>query len=277
MFHWVRAGGVAAALLGFAFSGTASLAAAPVEPAAVVAAPASWSLPSSGAVAPAPVQTPAPTRVQTPVAAPIQAPAPVAKTLPAPAPIATVTAEKTLPAPAAPKVLTPPAQQTNPFSSLPAVVRQMGPAPLQPITRPPVMGLREMVDAFVNYNDQDAQEDCLAKAVYFEARGEPLEGQLAVAEVVLNRAASGRYPPTICEVVMQPWQFSFVNATGRIPEANRASLAWHKAAAIADIAMKRMAKQIPSNVLWYHANYVSPSWGRRLNRVTQIGAHIFYS
>jgi spore germination cell wall hydrolase CwlJ-like protein len=120
-----------------------------------------------------------------------------------------------------------------------------------------------------------AEEDCLANAVYFEARGESLEGQLAVAEVVMNRARSGRYPTTWCGVVVQRSQFSFVRA-GIIPAANRDSQAWRRAVAIARIAQAGTTRMLAPNVLWYHANYVSPSWGRRLARSSVIGAHIFY-
>ena len=120
-----------------------------------------------------------------------------------------------------------------------------------------------------------AEEDCLANAVYFEARGESLEGQLAVAEVVLNRARSGRYPATWCGVVTQHAQFSFVRG-GVIPAANRTSEAWRRAVAIAKLAQQGTNRMLASNVLWYHANYVSPSWGRRLARTSVIGAHIFY-
>lgn len=137
--------------------------------------------------------------------------------------------------------------------------------------------LPELVRAYAETATDDAQQDCLASAVYFEARGEPVEGQLAVAEVVLNRAASGRYPDTICEVVEQPWQFSFVNATGRIPNANRASEAWRQAVAVAQIAQRGASRLLPQDVLWYHADYVRPGWGRRLARSTKIGLHIFYS
>lgn len=120
-----------------------------------------------------------------------------------------------------------------------------------------------------------AEEDCLANAVYFEARGESLQGQLAVAEVVLNRARSGRYPATWCGVVTQHAQFSFVRG-GRIPAADRSSEAWQRAVAIARIAQQGTTRMLADNVLWYHANYVSPSWGRRLARSSVIGAHIFY-
>jgi spore germination cell wall hydrolase CwlJ-like protein len=136
--------------------------------------------------------------------------------------------------------------------------------------------LADQVEAYGRTDTDNMEQDCLASAVYFEARGEVLEGQLAVAEVVMNRAASGKYPATICGVVEQPWQFSFVNATKRIPNANRSSEAWRKAVAIARIAQDRVSDQLTDDVLWYHAEYVSPSWGRRLNRSTKIGLHIFY-
>ena len=121
----------------------------------------------------------------------------------------------------------------------------------------------------------DPEATCLATAVYFESMGEPLEGQLAVARVVINRAASGRYPNSWCAVVKQKAQFSFVRS-GQFPRVDAACEAWRKAQAIARIAAGKMAQVIPTDVLWYHADYVAPSWGRRLARVDKIGAHIFY-
>ncbi len=121
------------------------------------------------------------------------------------------------------------------------------------------------------------QENCIAVAVYHEARGEPLDGQLAVAEVIMNRAASGRYPTDWCSVVKQPWQFSFVNPrSGHMPGVKADSAAWAYAQAITRIAVGQMADALPADVLWYHADYVAPSWGRRLAKVDKIGAHIFY-
>ena len=123
----------------------------------------------------------------------------------------------------------------------------------------------------------DAEQDCLANAVYFEARGEPLQGQLAVAEVVMNRAASGRYPASLCAVIVQHAQFSFVRH-GHIPQADHGSEAWRRAVGVARVAVEGMAPRLlPTNCLWYHADYVSPSWGQRLAETTQIGRHIFYS
>jgi hypothetical protein len=136
--------------------------------------------------------------------------------------------------------------------------------------------LDELVARHAEHQTRDVEQECLATAVYFEARGEPIDGQLAVADVVLNRTESGRYPDTICEVVKQPWQFSFVR-NGRFPKADRTSLSWAKAVAISKIALGKVERKLPTDVLWYHADYVSPSWGKRLARQTKIGLHIFYS
>jgi spore germination cell wall hydrolase CwlJ-like protein len=141
---------------------------------------------------------------------------------------------------------------------------------------PRARSLNEMVKQLADVNIDGEQKHCLAGAVYFEARGEPIEGQLAVAEVVLNRAASGKYPATICEVVTQKAQFSFIR-DGEFPPINKASKAWSKAVAIAEIASRELDDKLKSDVLWYHADYVAPSWGKRLSKEKKIGLHIFYS
>ena len=123
----------------------------------------------------------------------------------------------------------------------------------------------------------DDEAHCIAVAVYHEARGESVEGQLAVARVIMNRAASGRYPTTWCKVVKQPWQFSFVNPrTGHYPSIDENSDAWQKALGITRLAVNNAVPSLSNDVLWYHADYVAPSWGRRLTRVDKIGTHIFY-
>jgi spore germination cell wall hydrolase CwlJ-like protein len=137
--------------------------------------------------------------------------------------------------------------------------------------------LYALVAKFASNAPLDPEMNCLATAVYFEARGESLEGQLAVARVVINRAASGRYPPSWCQVVKQPYQFSFVNPrSGQFPVADTNCDAWKKAEAIAELAAANVVPSLGPDVLWYHADYVAPSWGRRLNVVEKIGAHIFY-
>lgn len=125
-----------------------------------------------------------------------------------------------------------------------------------------------------------SEMECLTQALYYEARNESDEGQAAVAEVVLNRARSGRYPKGVCEVVYQrnarTCQFTFT-CDGSIGRRPINPVAWRRSEAIARSVYNGASPAIlPANSVNYHANYVSPSWGRRLQRVKQIGAHIFY-
>lgn len=137
--------------------------------------------------------------------------------------------------------------------------------------------LYALVDKFSTGAPLTDEANCIAVAVYHEARGESLEGQLAVAKVIMNRAASGKYPASWCSVVKQPWQFSFVNPrTGTMPSVDPASAAWRKALGVTRLAVANAVQSVPTECLWYHADYVAPSWGRRLTKVEKIGAHIFY-
>jgi hypothetical protein len=133
--------------------------------------------------------------------------------------------------------------------------------------------LAELVADHSGTQTADAQQECLAGAVYFEAKGEPLNGQLSVAEVILNRARSGRFPASACGVVKQPGQFSFIRG-GRFPAIARTSLAWKRAVAIAHIAVRDLADSPAPRALFFHAKRVSPGW--RLTRVAAVGNHIFY-
>ncbi|HTM79018.1 MAG TPA: cell wall hydrolase [Devosia sp.] len=122
---------------------------------------------------------------------------------------------------------------------------------------------------------------CLASAIYFEARGEAYRGQVAVAQVVLNRVKDHRYPNTICGVVYQnqtrrnSCQFSF--ACDGIPEVINDAKSWTQAE---DIASKVTAGELylteVADSTHYHASYVRPAWAPRMQKVTQIGLHIFY-
>jgi hypothetical protein len=137
--------------------------------------------------------------------------------------------------------------------------------------------LYALVDRFSAGQPLDEQANCIAVAVYHEARGESLEGQLAVARVIMNRAASGKYPTSWCGVVKQPWQFSFVNPrTGYMPSVDQDSQSWRNALGVTRLAVANAVPSLPTDCLWYHADYVAPSWGKRLSRVQKIGAHIFY-
>ncbi len=119
----------------------------------------------------------------------------------------------------------------------------------------------------------DADLSCLASAIYFESKGEPLDGQLAVANVVINRMKSGRFPRSICAVVTQPGQFSFVRG-GRMPGVSVAKPAYRTALAVAQVAMERHWESPVASALFFHARHVAPGW--RLTRVGAVGGHIFY-
>ena len=117
---------------------------------------------------------------------------------------------------------------------------------------------------------RDSDMRCLATAVYFESRGEPLEGQLAVAQSILNRVESGRYAGTVCGVVNQPGQFSFDRA--RTP---RAGSDWNTAQAIAQVAMQDLWVEVAPKAMSFHATYVAPNWAGK-TRIATIGHHVFY-
>jgi hypothetical protein len=146
-------------------------------------------------------------------------------------------------------------------------------APLAEPEQPARRSLAELVAEHADTRTADAQQECLAGAVYFEAKGEPLTGQLSVAEVILNRARSGRFPASACGVVKQRGQFSFIRG-GRFPAIARASLAWKRAVAIAHIAVQDLADGPAPKALFFHAKRVSPRW--KLTRVAAVGNHIFY-
>ena len=128
---------------------------------------------------------------------------------------------------------------------------------------------------------RERAERCLANAVYFEARSEPVRGQIAVAQVVLNRAFSGYYPDDVCGVVYQnahrhlSCQFTF--ACDGIRDVTSDPEAWTRA--------RRIAYETLEGKLWlsevgksthYHAHYVRPAWVRSMRKLTRIGAHTFY-
>lgn len=116
--------------------------------------------------------------------------------------------------------------------------------------------------------------ECLAVGIYFESKSEPLAGQLAVGEVIANRANSnGRFPSSYCGVLFQRSQFSFIR--GRtLPSVPRSSRQWQTAVAIAKIVDQDLKDSAASNALFFHAKRVSPRW--KLKRVASIGNHIFY-
>jgi len=134
------------------------------------------------------------------------------------------------------------------------------------------MSLAALVSSHGGDLAMDRQLECLATAVYHESKGEPLEGQLAVAQVVMNRVESGQFADSICGVVYQPKQFSFVAR----PVARRSASAWQTAVAVARIARDQAFRQVVPDALFFHANYAKPSWRTLKQKVAAVGAHTFY-
>ena len=137
----------------------------------------------------------------------------------------------------------------------------------------------------------DAEKDCLTKAIYHEARGEPEAGQWAVAQVIINRVKHHKYPNTVCGVVYQNahkanrCQFSFA-CDGKSDNGGNGNrivrVSWVKAGLIANHVFKQYQNEksvelLPDTTLFYHAKRVSPSWASAYQPVKTIGAHIFYT
>lgn len=135
--------------------------------------------------------------------------------------------------------------------------------------------LRELVAMTDTSGEMSREMMCLAQAVYFESRGEPLNGQLAVARVIINRAESNVFPDDYCSVVTQRSQFSFVRG-GRIPTPNHNSNAWRRAQAIARIAHRDLWESEAGDALYFHATHVRPRWAGRMTTRARIDNHIFY-
>jgi spore germination cell wall hydrolase CwlJ-like protein len=121
---------------------------------------------------------------------------------------------------------------------------------------------------------------CLAQAIYFEARGEPIEGQVAVAQVVMNRLSDRRFPRTICGVVYQNetrrhrCQFSF--ACDGKSDTPRNGIAWMRAKYIASLALNGMLENVVGDSTHYHATYTNPVWASDLDPTIVVGRHKFY-
>jgi N-acetylmuramoyl-L-alanine amidase len=125
--------------------------------------------------------------------------------------------------------------------------------------------------------------DCLARNVYYEARGESSAGQYAVAEVTMNRRASKHYPKTVCEVVYQknwdPLRKRYVGAFSwtefDVLDAPRGE-AWRRATQIAEDVYYQRRPATMHGALHFHATYIEPDWSKERPRVARIGKHVFY-
>lgn len=166
--------------------------------------------------------------------------------------------ETAAPPPADPIVATPPPDQ----HFLPSLRDLISPAALRRLVAIRSAHPRPMRPAV----------ECMARTVYREAANQALWGQLAVAQVILNRTKSRAFPHSVCGVVGQPGQFS--EQPVRVAPAT--ARPWGAAVAIATIAEDEQFPQIAPGALFFHAAYMRPAWSQDHQRIAQIGDHIFY-
>ena len=125
-----------------------------------------------------------------------------------------------------------------------------------------------------------AEWRCLAEALYFEARGETVKGQFAVAEVIKNRVNSSRFPSSFCGVINQgtgkKYQCQFTYTCDGHAEVISEPGAYVRVGKVARAALDDRAPPITNGATHYHTTAVSPRWSRVLKRTTRIGVHLFY-
>lgn len=121
---------------------------------------------------------------------------------------------------------------------------------------------------------KQADIDCLAKNIYHEARGEPIEGQIAVAQVTINRVKSGEFQPSICSAVYAEKQFSWTqDKTKKIKDRK----AWEASVHIATAVLTNSIRLPDFRALYFHTRQIKPRWSRAKRVVASIGNHIFYA
>lgn len=141
----------------------------------------------------------------------------------------------------------------------------------EPAIEPGMAQAETATEPVTAQHGMDAETICLAKIVHHESANQPREGQLAVAQVVMNRLASPRFPKTICAIALQPGQFFNVHAYNP-----RQDHRWALAVEIALDARNGVSPPVVGEALFFHAAHAQPSFHRSRPRVTQIGHHVFY-
>lgn len=126
---------------------------------------------------------------------------------------------------------------------------------------------------FIDLMDKSNSQHCIASAVYYEALGEPREGKIAVASVVMNRVKSKKYLPTPCGVIYQKGQFSWINPRYRthVYDADK----WNESLEIAQLVLTGSIQDNTHGALFFHNKHVHPSVTRKRHIVAIIGQHIF--
>ncbi|MFD1341383.1 cell wall hydrolase [Litorisediminicola beolgyonensis] len=131
-----------------------------------------------------------------------------------------------------------------------------------------------------SFREGGSEWECLAEALYFEARGETVKGQFAVAEVILNRVDSPRYPNSICGVVNQgtgrKYACQFTYTCDGLPETIAEPAAFRQVGKVARLMVEGAPRQLTDGATHYHTTAVSPNWARSFPMTAKIGVHRFY-
>ena len=174
-----------------------------------------------------------------------------------------------------PRLITPQPLEIDEVVPMP-IVNELAPLADKPVkpSAVPTGDLASLVAQLRGSDPGSRELECLAVGIYFESKSEPLAGQLAVGEVIANRANSnGRFPSSYCGVLFQRSQFSFIRGRA-LPSVPRSSRQWSTAVAVAKIVDRELKTSAAPKALFFHARRVSPGW--KLKRVASIGNHIFY-
>lgn len=143
------------------------------------------------------------------------------------------------------------------------------------------IGVLAGIDLSSQRPKDDSEWECLTEALYFEARGEPLLGQVAVAEVIINRKYHKRFPDSVCGVISQGasrknrCQFSY--KCDGIDEVYHEPKSYETLGKIAKQMLDGAARDLTNGATFYHNKTVKPSWAKKLNRTAVLGEHLFYS
>lgn len=173
-----------------------------------------------------------------------------------------------------------------------AAIQQVPDARLAVLTAPPPAAARNIPTApdIITYDNAflasqpnasgGEQWECLAEALYFEARGESVRGLFAVGEVIMNRVDSHRFPNTLCGVINQGTgrQFAcqFTYTCDGAAEVINEQAAWNRVGKVARLLIDGAPRELTGGATYYHTRAVSPRWSRVFDRTASIGAHYFY-
>jgi len=161
---------------------------------------------------------------------------------------------------------------------------------LSALAAPPTEALSNAVPSSVTYSREflasmpaasgGSEWECLAEALYFEARGESVRGMFAVAEVILNRVDSGAFPGSVCGVVNQGtgrlYACQFTYTCDGHAETIGEPAAYARVGKVARLMLDGAERPLTDGATFYHTTAVRPSWARRFERTAQIGVHLFY-